>query len=82
MMDESTQAKFNEKLKEVVAAGKKKGFAEYQEIIDTFAEFGLEEEEFDKIWETLDKSKIVLRIETMSVLLEKVSVLRILSVCI
>ena len=65
MMDESTQAKFNEKLKEVVAAGKKKGYAEYQEIVDTFAEFGLEEEEFDKIWETLDKSKIVLRIENM-----------------
>ena len=64
-MDENTQAKFDEKLKEILAASKKKGYAEYQEVIDTFAEFNLEEDQFDKIWEALDKNKIVLRIETI-----------------
>ncbi len=64
-MDENTQAKFDEKLKEILTASKKKGYAEYQEVIDTFAEFNLEEEQFDKIWEALDKNKIVLRIENM-----------------
>ena len=64
-MDENTQAKFDEKLKEILTASKKKGYAEYQEVIDTFAEFNLEEDQFDKIWEALDKNKIVLRIETI-----------------
>ena len=64
-MDENTQAKFDEKLKELLANAKKKNYAEYQEVIDTFAEFNLDEEQFDKIWDALDKNKIVLRLESM-----------------
>ena len=62
-MDEATQVKFDEKIKELITASKKKGFAEYNEVIANFAELGLEEEDFDKIWEALDKNKIVLKIE-------------------
>lgn len=64
-MDENTQAKFDEKLKELLANAKKKNYAEYQEVIDTFAEFNLDEEQFEKIWDALDKNKIVLRLESM-----------------
>ena len=64
-MDENTQAKFDEKLKVLISSAKKKGYAKYQEVLDTFAELNLEEEQFDKIWDALDKNKIVLRIESM-----------------
>ncbi len=62
-MDEATQVKFDEKIKDLITASKKKGYAEYNEVIANFAELGLEEEDFDKIWEALDKNKIVLKIE-------------------
>ena len=62
-MDQEAQAKFDEKLKSVVTKGKKNGYAEYQEVINTFADLNLEEEDFDKVWEALDKNKIVLRID-------------------
>ncbi len=64
-MDENTQAKFDEKLKALLTSAKKKGYAEYQEVIDSFAELNLEEEQFDKIWDALDKNKILLRIDTI-----------------
>ena len=54
-MDENTQAKFDEKLKGLLAvAKKKKNVLEYQEINDYFADMALNEEQFDKIMETLE----------------------------
>ena len=64
-MDEITQAKFDEKLKALLTSAKKRGYAEYQEVIDSFAELNLEEEQFDKIWDALDKNKILLRIDSI-----------------
>ena len=62
-MDEITQAKFDEKVKQLITASKKKGFAEYNEVLASFKELQIEEDDYEKIWETLDKNKIVLRIE-------------------
>ena len=63
-MDENTRAKFEEKLKSLLAlAKKKKNVLEYQEISDYFLDLHLEEEQFDEILETLEKNNIdVLRI--------------------
>ncbi|MCM1101540.1 MAG: RNA polymerase sigma factor RpoD [Clostridium sp.] len=63
-MDENTQAKFDEKIKELlVIAKKKKNMLEYQEISEFFADMQLEEEQFEKILEVLDQNSIdVLRI--------------------
>ncbi|MDO4333186.1 MAG: RNA polymerase sigma factor RpoD [Eubacteriales bacterium] len=63
-MDENTRAKFDEKLKALLAiAKKKKNVLEYQEISDYFADLHLEEEQFDEILETLEKNSVdVLRI--------------------
>ncbi len=63
-MDENTQAKFEERLKELLnAAKKKKNVLEYQEINDFFVDFTLEEEQFDRILETLEQNNVdVLRI--------------------
>ena len=63
-MDENTQAKFEEKVKGLLAvAKKKKNVLEYQEIVDYFADMALGEEQFDKILEALEQSGVdVLRI--------------------
>ncbi|MBD5545189.1 MAG: RNA polymerase sigma factor RpoD [Lachnospiraceae bacterium] len=63
-MDENTIAKFEEKLKNLLSlAKKKKNVLEYQEISDFFAGMSLEEEQFDKILETLEHAGVdVLRI--------------------
>ncbi len=63
-MDEITQAKFDEKLKNLLAnAKKKKNVLEYQEINDHFSDMTLEEEQFDKIMEALEQNSVdVLRI--------------------
>lgn len=63
-MDENTQAKFEERLKELLnAAKKKKNVLEYQEISDFFTDMTLEEEQFDKILETLEQNNVdILRI--------------------
>ena len=63
-MDENTQARFDEKIKELLAAAKKKkNVLEYQEISDFFADMPLEEEQFEKILEVLDQNNVdVLRI--------------------
>ncbi len=63
-MDENTQARFEEKIKELLAiAKKKKNVLEYQEISDFFSDMPLEEEQFDKILESLEQSNVdVLRI--------------------
>jgi len=64
MMDENTQAKFIEKVKELLnMAKKKKNVLEYQEVSDFFADMPLEEEQFEKILEVLDQHNVdVLRI--------------------
>lgn len=63
-MDENTQAKFEEKLKQLLAtAKKKKNVLEYQEIADFFAELALNEEQLEKVVEHLERSGVdVLRI--------------------
>ena len=63
-MDENTQARFDEKVKELLAtAKKKKNMLEYQEISEFFADMQLEEEQFEKILEVLDQNNVdVLRI--------------------
>ena len=63
-MDEITQAKFLEKIKELLSvAKKKKNVLEYQEISDFFADLPLEEEQFEKILELLEQNNVdVLRI--------------------
>ena len=63
-MDENVQAKFEEKLKQLLAmAKKKKNVLEYQEIVDFLAELALNEEQIEKVIEHLEKSGIdVLRI--------------------
>ncbi|MCM1123989.1 MAG: RNA polymerase sigma factor RpoD [Eubacterium sp.] len=63
-MDENVQAKFEERLKELLAvAKKKKNVLEYQEISDFFRDLSLEEDQFDKILETLEQNNVdVLRI--------------------
>ena len=61
---EIDMVKFSEKLKGLLEMGKKKkNILEYQEINDFFTEFTLEEEQFDKILETLEQNNVdVLRI--------------------
>ncbi|MCH5261971.1 MAG: RNA polymerase sigma factor RpoD [Lachnospiraceae bacterium] len=63
-MDENVQAKFEERLKELLTTAKKKrNVLEYQEINDFFSDLTLEEDQFDKILETLEQNSIdVLRI--------------------
>jgi len=63
-MDENTQAKFDEKVKELLSsAKKKKNVLEYQEISDFFADMPLEEEQFERILEVLEQNNVdVLRI--------------------
>ena len=54
-MDENTQVRFLEKIRELMnMAKKKKNVLEYQEISDFFADMPLEEEQFEKILEVVD----------------------------
>ena len=63
-MDENTQAKYEEKIKELLAlAKKKKNVLDYQEIILLSAPLNLEDEQLDKAVDALEKSGVdVLRI--------------------
>ena len=63
-MDENTQVKFEEKMKELLnMAKKKKNVLEYQEVTELFADMPLEEEQFERILEYLEKNNVdVLRI--------------------
>jgi len=63
-MDENTQAKFAEKVKELLnMAKKKKNVLEYQEISDFFADMQLDSDKFEKILDFLEANNIdVLRI--------------------
>ena len=59
-----TQARLDEKLKEVLAlAKKKKNVLDYQQVVDSFAELSLEDDQLDKIVEYLEHNGVdVLRI--------------------
>ena len=58
-MDEAMQEKFEEKLKSIVEKGKKrKNVLENQDIIDHFKGIDLGEEQYDRIWETLESNGI------------------------
>ncbi len=58
-MDEATQAKFDEKLKNLIAnAKKKKGELDYQEIIDYFSDMDLSDENYEKILDTLEQNNV------------------------
>jgi len=63
-MDESLQPKFEEKLKNLIEGAKtKENVVEYSEVNDTFAEFQLDDDQFDKVLETIEASGIdILRI--------------------
>ncbi|MGN0346230.1 MAG: RNA polymerase sigma factor RpoD [Lachnospiraceae bacterium] len=62
-MNEITLEKFNKKLESILADGKKKGYLYYQEVMDTFSDLDLEEDDFQKVWDALDKNGIVLQEE-------------------
>ncbi len=63
-MEENVQAKFEERLKELLnIAKKRKNVLEYHEINDFFHDLPLEEEQFDRILETLEQNGVdILRI--------------------
>lgn len=64
IMEENTQVKFEEKVKELLnMAKKKKNVLEYQEISDFFSDMPMGEEQFDRILEALEQNNVdVLRI--------------------
>ncbi len=58
-MDEALQPKFEEKLKALLESAKKReNVVEYNEVLDTFAEFSLDEEQLEKVFETLDNAGV------------------------
>ena len=58
-MDENTEVKIEESFKELIAnAKKKKNVLEYQEIVDFFKEFPLEDDQFDKLIERIEANNI------------------------
>lgn len=58
-MDENTQAKFEEKVKELVSmAKKKKSILEYQEVSDFFDGMTLEEEQMERVLDTLERNNV------------------------
>ena len=57
--EEKNEEKFEEKLKSIVELGRKKeNVLENQEIIDHFKGIDLSEDDYDRIWETLEKNGI------------------------
>ena len=58
-MDENTQVQFDEKLKELIALGKKKkNELDLKEVQDFVAALKLQEEQMDKVFEELEKSGV------------------------
>jgi RNA polymerase primary sigma factor len=58
-MDEKTQMQYEEKIKELLNMAKKKNVLEYKEIVDFFKGMPLEDEQFDKIVDTLEQSNVI-----------------------
>ena len=63
--EELIQAQIDERLKNLLNKSKKNGYVEYKQVIDAFSEFNLDAQQFDRIWDALDKNRIVLRVEEM-----------------
>ena len=63
--DEKAREDFKKKLDELIERGKnKKNVLEYQEILDTFQEMKLDEEQYDLIVQIIEKSDIdILRVQ-------------------
>ncbi|MBQ1849513.1 MAG: RNA polymerase sigma factor RpoD [Lachnospiraceae bacterium] len=58
-MDENAQAKFEEKIKELVSmAKKKKNILEYQEVSDFFDGMNLEEDQMERVLDTLERNNV------------------------
>ena len=58
-MDEALQPKFEEKLRTLLESAKKReNVIEYNEVLDTFAEFSLDEDQLEKVFETLDNAGV------------------------
>ncbi len=68
-IDEETQAKFLQKMKELLAIGKKKqNTLDYNEVSDYFKELNLDEEKLDKVLEHLESAGIdVIRMDEAEV---------------
>lgn len=59
VIDEALKAIIDERIKQtLLLAKKKKNVLEYQEITDSFADLGLEDEVFDQIIETLEQNHV------------------------
>ncbi len=63
--DKGPAPDFDEQLKSLVKSGKKAGYVGYQEVIDTFSGLNLDEEQFERIMDALNKNHIIMRIEQM-----------------
>ena len=59
-MDDKTRKSFEEDLDKFIKKAKKKGVTEYQDVVNVFNKYELTEEEFDLVWNALDKNSIVL----------------------
>ena len=59
MMDEKTQIQYEEKMKELLSTAKKKTVLEYNEVVDFFKGLPLEDEQFDKIVDTLEQNNVI-----------------------
>jgi len=59
VMDEKTQIQYDEKMKQLLSTAKKKTILEYKEIVDFFKELPLEDEQFDKIVDTLEQNNVI-----------------------
>ncbi len=58
-MDEKTQIQYEEKMKQLLSMAKKKTVLEYKEVVDFFKELPLEDEQFDKIVDTLEQNNVI-----------------------
>lgn len=59
MMDEKMQMQYEGKMKELLNMAKKKNILEYKEIVDFFTGMPLEDEQFDKIVDTLEQNNVI-----------------------
>ena len=59
MMDEKTQIQYDEKMKQLLNTARRKTVLEYKEIVDFFNELPLDDEQFDKIVDTLEQNNVI-----------------------
>lgn len=58
-MDDNAQARLEEKMKAFLNVAKKKHVLEYQEVVNFFTDLSLDDDQFDKILETLEQNNII-----------------------